>query len=55
MANENCTKIFEILKYYEPDCGTEKWIEITDNVCGMDNTNSEIKFKTTMSKSSFCD
>ena len=34
---------------------TKKWIEINDDSNGKYNTNSEIKFKTSMSSSSLCD
>ena len=34
---------------------TKNWFEINDNSRGTYNTNSQIKFKTTMSKSSLCD
>ena len=32
---------------------TRNWVEINDNSCGLHNTNSQIKFKTSMLKSSF--
>ena len=34
---------------------TKTWIEINDQSRGVYNTNSHIRFKTTMLKSSFCD
>ena len=34
---------------------TKKWAEINDDSRGTYNTNSQIKFKTTMLKSSLCD
>ena len=34
---------------------TKNWAEINDDVRGMYNTNSQIKFKTSMLKSSLCD
>ena len=34
---------------------TKTWIEINDQSRGAYNTNSHIRFKTTMLKSSFCD
>ena len=34
---------------------TKKWVEINDDACGTYNTNSQIKFKTSMLKSSLCD
>ena len=34
---------------------TKNWIEINDESRGTYNVNSQIKFKTTMLKSSFCD
>ena len=34
---------------------TRKWIEINDESRGVYNVNSQIKFKTTMLKSSLCD
>ena len=34
---------------------TKNWVEINDNALGMYNTNKEIKFKTTMLKSSLSD
>ena len=41
---------------YQPSkFGTNNWVEINDDVCGMYNTNSQIKFKTSMLKSSLCD
>ena len=33
----------------------KNWVEINDDSCGTNNTNSQIKFKTTMLKSSLCD
>ena len=33
---------------------TKNWIEINDDAHGMYNTNSQIKFKSTMLKSSLC-
>ena len=35
--------------------GTKDWIEINDQSRGVYNTNSDIRFKTTMLKSSLCD
>ena len=35
--------------------GTKNWIEINDQSRGVYNTNSDIRFKTTMRKSSLCD
>ena len=34
---------------------TKSWIEINDQSRGVYNANSDIRFKTTMLKSSFCD
>ena len=34
---------------------TKNWVEINDESRGTYNVNSQIKFKTTMLKSSFCD
>ena len=34
---------------------TKNWVEIKDESRGTDNVNSQIKFKTTMLKSSLCD
>ena len=34
---------------------TKNWVEINDDLCGTYNTNSQIKFKTSMLKSSLCD
>ena len=34
---------------------TKNWVEINDKSTGVCNANSKIKFKTTMSKFSFCD
>ena len=34
---------------------TKNWIEINDDSHGMYNTNSQIKFKTSMLRSSLCD
>ena len=34
---------------------TKNWVEINDDSCGTYNTNSQIKFKTLMLKSSLCD
>ena len=34
---------------------TKNWVKINDEPRGMYNVNSEIKFKTTMSKTSLCD
>ena len=34
---------------------TKNWVEINDEPRGAYNVNSQIKFKTTMLKSSFCD
>ena len=34
---------------------TKNWVEISDESRGVYNVNSQIKFKTTMLKSSFCD
>ena len=34
---------------------TENWVEINDKLRGTCNVNSQIKFKTTMLKSSLCD
>ena len=34
---------------------TKNWVEINDESRGVYNANSQIKFKTTMSKSSLCD
>ena len=34
---------------------TKNWVEINDDARGAYNTNSQIKFKTTMLKSSLCD
>ena len=34
---------------------TKNWIEINDDSCGTYHTNSEIKFKTSILKSSSCD
>ena len=34
---------------------TKKWVEINDEVSEMYNTNSQIKFKTLMLRSSLCD
>ena len=36
-------------------CRTKNWVEINDESRGMYNVNSQIKFKTTMLKSSLCD
>ena len=34
---------------------TKNWVEINDDSCGTHNTNSQIKFKTLILKSSLCD
>ena len=34
---------------------TNKWVELNDDSCGTYNTNSRIKFKTLMLKSSLCE
>ena len=34
---------------------TKNWIEINDDLCGTYNTNSQIKFKTSLLRSSLCD
>ena len=34
---------------------TNIWVEINDDACGIYNTNSQIKFKTSMLKSILCD
>ena len=34
---------------------TKNWVEINDDACGTYNTNSQIKFKTLMLRSSLCD
>ena len=34
---------------------TKNWVEINDESRGTDNVNSQIKFKTSMLKSSLCD
>ena len=34
---------------------TKHWVEITDDARGMYNTNSQIKFKTSMLNSNLCD
>ena len=34
---------------------TKSWVEINDDAGGIYNTNSQIKFKTSMLKSSLCD
>ena len=34
---------------------TKNWVEVNDESCGMYNTNSQIRFKTSMLKSSLCD
>ena len=33
----------------------KNWLEVTDDSQGTDNTNSQMKFKTSMLKSSLCD
>ena len=38
-----------------PNFKTKNWVEINDDPCGTYNTNSQIKFKTSMLKSSLCD
>ena len=35
-------------------CRTRNWVEINDDSSGMHNTNSQIKLKTSMLKSSLC-
>ena len=35
--------------------GTKNWIEIDDDLRGTYNTNSQVKFKTSMLRSSLCD
>ena len=35
--------------------GTKNWVEINDESRGADRTNSQIKFKISMLKSSLCD
>ena len=35
--------------------GTKNWVEINEDLRGTCNTNSQIKFKTSMLKSSLCD
>ena len=34
---------------------TKNWIEINDDSCGTHNTNSQIKFKTSVLRTSLCD
>ena len=34
---------------------TKIWVEVNDDSCGTYNTSSQIKFKTSMLKSSLCD
>ena len=34
---------------------TKNWVEVNDESCGMYNTNSQIRFKTSMLRSSLCD
>ena len=36
-------------------CRTKNWVEVNDDVRGLYNTNSQIKFKTSMLKSTLCD
>ena len=33
---------------------TKNWVEINDDLCGTYNTNSQIKFKNSMLRSSLC-
>ena len=34
---------------------TKNWVEINDDSCGTDNTNSQIKCKTSVLRTSLCD
>ena len=51
-------KIVNLLDNYSQQLSnfrTKNWFEINDQSRGVYNTNSDIRFKTTMLKSSFCD
>ena len=47
-------KIINLLKHTPNQSSkfrAKSWVEINDNVCGTNNTNNQIKFKTTILKS----
>ena len=43
----------QYIKYQPSKFRTKNWVEMNDDVRGRYNTNSQIKFKTTMLKSSY--
>ena len=48
-------KIINLLDNQPSKFRTKNWVEINDESIGTYNTNSQIKFKTTILKSSLCD
>ena len=54
MEYKKIIDLLDITRNQPSKCGTKNWAEINDDSRGTYNTNSQIKFKTLMLKSSLC-
>ena len=55
MAYQKMINFLENIPNKPPKCGTKNWVGIIDDARGTYSTNSQIKFKTAMLKTSLCD
>ena len=55
MEYQKIANLIEVTSDQPPKFRTKNWVEINDESRGTYNVNSQIKFKTTMLKSSLCD
>ena len=54
MEYQNIINLFENTPSQPSKFRSKNWVEINDELCGTYNTNSQIKFKTTVLKSRLC-
>ena len=55
MEYQKIINLLDNISYERTKFRTKNWVEINDKSRGIYNVNSQIKFKTTMLKSSLCD
>ena len=55
MGYQKVTNLLDNASNQPSKFSTKNWVEINDESRGEYNVNSQIKFKTTMLRSSFCD
>ena len=54
MEYQNIINLLENTSNQPSEFSTKNWVEVNDDSCGFYNTNKQIKFKTSILKSSLC-